>query len=125
MPILKDNALLPLAKQLRRDMSPWELKLWYLFLRRHPVKVYRQRIVGSYIVDFYCASAKLVIELDGSQHYSEAAEAHDKERTQYMEALGLKVLRFSNYDVDRNFIAVCEAIDQEINTRATPERPRK
>ena len=98
-------------------MTPHERKLWYLFLRKYPVKIYKQRIIGSYIVDFYCASAGLVIELDGSQHYESAGLAHDSERSAFLKSLGLEVLRFSNRDIDREFRAVCEQIDRSIQTR--------
>ena len=64
-----NEQLTPFAKQLRRDMTKEERRLWYDFLRTYPAHVYRQRVIGHYIVDFYCAEAKLVIELDGSQHY--------------------------------------------------------
>ena len=67
MTIPKDNSQLENARRLRSEMTPHERKLWYLFLRKYPVKIYKQRIIGRFIVDFYCASAKLVIELDGSQ----------------------------------------------------------
>jgi len=98
-------------------MTPHERKLWYLFLRNYPIKIYKQRIIGNFIVDFYCASAKLVIELDGSQHYEPQGIAYDTERSAYLEALGLKVLRFSNRDVDRNFYEVCDQIHTVILNR--------
>ena len=105
------------AKELRREMTPHERKLWYMFLRYYPVKIYKQRIIDSFIVDFYCASAKLVIELDGSQHYEEQGLAYDAERTAILESYGLKVIRYSNYDIDRNFEAVCSQIDMIIKER--------
>ena len=117
MSIPKDNSQLENARRLRRDMTPHERKLWFLFLRKYPVKIYKQRIIGKFIVDFYCASAKLVIELDGSQHYETQGIAYDTERSSYLEALGLKVLRFSNQDVDRNFQGVCTQIDITIRER--------
>ena len=98
-------------------MTPHERKLWYLFLQKHPTKIYKQRIIGSYVVDFYCASAKLVIELDGSQHYEEQEMAYDAKRTSFLESYGLKVLRFSNTDIDKHFRAVCEQIDLTIKER--------
>jgi len=118
MTIPKDNSQLENARRLRRDMTPHERKLWYLFLRKYPVKVYKQRIIGRFIVDFYCASAKLVIELDGSQHYETQAITYDTERSAYLESHGLKVLRFSNRDVDRNFRGVCERIDLVVKERS-------
>ena len=117
MTIPKDNSQLENARRLRREMTPHERKLWYLFLRKYPVKIYKQRIIGKFIVDFYCASAKLVIELDGSQHYEAQGIAYDTERSAYLEALGLKVLRFSNRDVDRDFRGVCDQINVTIRER--------
>ena len=114
MEIPKNNKLLPNARALRRDMTPQERHLWYDFLRTYPLKFYKQRIIGPFIVDFYCASAKLVIELDGSQHYEDQGLAYDAERTAYLEALGLKVIRFSNADVNQRFESVCEAIHNYI-----------
>ena len=117
MTIPKDNSQLETARHLRREMTPHERKLWYLFLRKYPVKIYKQRIVGKFIVDFYCASAKLVIELDGAQHYEPQGMAYDAERSAFLMALGLEVLRFSNRDVDRNFHSVCEQIDFAVRKR--------
>ena len=117
MTIPKDNGQLENARRLRREMTPHERKLWYLFLRKYPVKIYKQRIVGRFIVDFYCASAKLVIELDGSQHCEAQGLAYDLERSAFLEALGLKVLRFTNRDVDRDFRGVCEQIVLTIQER--------
>ncbi len=118
MNIPKDNSQLENARRLRREMTPHERKLWYLFLRKYPVKIYKQRIIGKFIVDFYCASAKLVIELDGSQHYEEPAMAYDQERSIFLESLGLRVIRFSNREIDREFSAVCDQIDQTIKERS-------
>ncbi len=117
MNIPKDNTKLEYAKQLRREMTPQERKLWYMFLRKYPVKIFKQRIIDQYIVDFYCASAKLVIELDGSQHYEDRGTNYDEQRTAVLEAYGLKVIRFSNREIDREFSAVCEAIHRTIKQR--------
>ena len=117
MTIPKDNTRLENARRLRREMTPHERKLWYLFLRKYPVKIYKQRIIGRYIVDFYCASAKLVIEVDGSQHYEPQGMTYDAERSAFLSSLGLKVLRFSNQDIDREFHGVCEQIDITIQSR--------
>ena len=106
--------LLPNARALRRDMTPQERHLWYDFLREYPVKFYKQRIIGSFIVDFYCASAKLVIELDGSQHYEDAGREYDEERTAFLEAYGLSVIRIPNNEVNKNFEGVCEYLDFRI-----------
>jgi len=91
--------------------------LWYQFLRRYPKQFRRQYIIGSYIVDFYCHKAKLVIELDGSQHYSAQEMQYDALRTCYLDSLGIKVLRFSNLDVQREFRSVCEMIDIVVKER--------
>jgi len=125
MNIPKDNKKLEIAKHLRREMTPHERKLWYLFLQKHPVKIYKQRIIDKYIVDFYCASAKLVIELDGSQHYDTQALADDANRTAALEKYGLKVIRYSNREIDREFPAVCEQIDMLIKQRQKPSPSRR
>ena len=117
MNIPKDNTKLEKARKLRREMTPHERKLWYLFLRKYPLKIYKQRIIDRFIVDFYCASAKLVIEIDGSQHYEEQGQAYDMERSAILESYGLKVIRYSNREIDREFSSVCEQIDQIIKGR--------
>ena len=104
---LKEN-----ARNLRKSMTDQERHLWFCFLRNYPVKFVRQRPIGSYIADFYCSKAKLIIELDGSQHYSEEGKRHDDNRTYVINQLGVHVLRFSNYDVDENFEGVCFEIDR-------------
>ena len=120
MTIPKDNRQLENARRLRREMTTHERKIWYLFLRKYPVKIYKQRIIGRFIVDFYCASAKLVIEVDGSQHYEPQGVTYDARRSQFLTALGLKVLRFSNREIDRDFHSVCMQIDLVIRERQGP-----
>ena len=105
----KDN--IPLAKTLRKNMTPWERKLWYDFLRSYPVRFQRQKVIGNYIVDFYCAKAMLVIELDGGGHYTAQQSEKDNIRTKELEKMQLTVLRICNLDVDYNFGGVCEYID--------------
>ena len=95
------------AQKLRREMTKEERRLWYNFLKRLPVTVNRQKVIGRYIVDFYCASAKLVIELDGSQHYEAENAASDRERDQALSKLGITVVRYSNDDINGNFDGVC------------------
>ncbi len=102
------------AKALRKRMTPEERRLWYDFLKAYPIHFYRQRAIDKYIVDFYCSQASLAIELDGAQHYEEAGYAYDLKRTNELEALGVKVLRFTNFDVKTNFEGVCRMIDSEI-----------
>ena len=96
-----------IAQKLRREMTKEERRLWYDFLKQLPVTVNRQKVIGRYIVDFYCASAKLVIELDGSQHYEAKGAASDRERDRALNQLGISVVRYSNDDVNRNFDGVC------------------
>ena len=115
--VVKNNDMLDVARRLRREMTPQEQRLWYVFLRKYPVKFYKQRIIESFIVDFYCADARLVIELDGSQHYTEQGKAYDEERSAILHGYGLKVLRFSNRDVNNHFAAACETIDREVQIR--------
>ena len=117
MTVPKDNGQLENARRLRREMTPHERKLWYLFLRKYPIKIYKQRIIGKFIVDFYCASAKLIIEVDGTQHYEHPGIAYDAERSAFLSTLNLEVLRFSNRDIDRDFRGVCEQIDIAIQSR--------
>ena len=98
-------------------MTKEERHLWYDFLKTYPVQFKRQYAIGIYIVDFLCYRAKLIVELDGSQHCDPAAIEYDKNRTEYLEQQGYHVLRFSNLDVMRNFRGICEAIDFAVNTR--------
>ena len=104
--------LKPFAQKLRRDMTREERHLWYDYLKTLPVTANRQKVIGPYIVDFYIASAKLIIELDGSQHYEEAGIAYDQERDRYLSDLGLRVLRFTNSDVNLRFDEVCMEISK-------------
>ena len=116
-PKLKDN-----ARELRKNMTKEERHLWYDFLKQLPVTVHRQKTLGTYIVDFYIASAKVVIELDGSQHYEKPHQAQDEQRDAYMESIGCKVLRYSNADVNYRFEGVCEDIlyHMSLDTTTSP-----
>ena len=111
----KEN-LQPTAKVLRKNMTPEERHLWYDFLKTLPVVFKRQKPIGSYIVDFCCPSAKLVIELDGTQHYEDNGIENDAKRDAFLNNLGIKVLRYSNLDINQRFENVCEDILNEINT---------
>lgn len=104
--------IVPLAKSLRKNMTKEERHLWYDFLRNHSVKFSRQKVLGRYIADFYSAQAKLVIELDGSQHFTDKEIEKDTERTKYLEQYGLTVIRIANNDVNKNFEGVCEYINR-------------
>ena len=109
-----NKQLIPFAKQLRREMTKEERHLWYDFLRSYPVRFSRQKVLGKYIADFYSAEAKLVIELDGSQHYEDGNIEKDTERTTFLEGYGLTVIRIPNNEVSRNFRGVCEYIDAAV-----------
>ena len=89
--------------------------MWYDFLRTYPLLFLRQKIIGGYIADFYCAKAGLIVEIDGSQHYQDGAAECDAARTEYFGSLGLKVVRLSNIEVNKNFRGVCEYIDKIVN----------
>ncbi len=93
-------------------MTKEEKHLWYDFLKNYPVRFSRQKVIGKYIVDFYSPSTDLVIELDGSQHYETEGAEKDKQRTKYLEAYGLKIIRIPNNEVNQNFAGVCEYIDK-------------
>lgn len=105
------------TRELRRNMTPQERKLWHCFLKEYPVRFYRQRSIDRFIADFYCSDAKLVIELDGSQHYTPDGRQYDAARTQQLKLYGLDVLRFSNEDIERRFSTVCREIDWRVKQR--------
>ena len=100
------------ARTLRKAMTEEERHLWYVFLKKLPVSFHRQKVIGNYIVDFYCSDLKLVIELDGSRHYDEEGKKSDAKRDEYLQGLGLTVKRYSNADVNERFASVCEDIHQ-------------
>ena len=109
-----NSEIVPFAKELRKNMTKEERHLWYDFLKTYPVRFLRQKVLGRYIADFYCAKANVVIELDGSQHYEDEGLVNDKKRTEYLEQYGIKVIRISNLDVLKNFEGVCMYIDNEV-----------
>lgn len=113
-----NKELTPLAKQLRREMTKEERHLWYDFLRTYPVRFSRQKVLGRCIVDFYSAKAKLVIELDGSQHYGAEQAAKDAERTAFLNGYGLQVIRIPNHEVSENFEGVCAYIDAVVGRQS-------
>lgn len=115
-----NKKLLPNARALRKNITKEERHLWYDCLKQLPVMVHRQKVIGHYIVDFYVASAKLVIELDGSQHFEGECAAADKERDAYLSSLGLSVLRIPNNEINQNFSGVCQEI---WNRTAKPSPP--
>ena len=110
-----NKQLVPFAKQLRKEMTKEERHLWYDFLRTYPVRFSRQKVLGKYIADFYSAEAKLIIELDGSQHYEDRNVEKDAERTAFLEGYGLTIIRIPNNEVSRNFRGVCAYIDAAVS----------
>jgi very-short-patch-repair endonuclease len=105
------NSLKPNARNLRNSATKPENRLWYEYLRNYKFRFNRQRVIGHYIADFYCQKVKLIIEIDGSQHYDVQQEDYDTKRTGYFNSLGIKVIRFTNADIMNNIEGVCEVID--------------
>ena len=110
----RDVKLVPVAKNNRKNMTPQERHLWYCYLSKHRFHWQRQRVISGFIVDFYCHVAKLVIEIDGMQHYAEQGTAYDTERTQVLQRYGLKVLRYTNQQLECNFQEVCWDIERNL-----------
>ena len=106
-----NTSLTHIAKTLRKNMTKEERHLWYGFLRSYPVRFLRQKVIDDYVVDFYCHEAKLIIELDGSQHYEEKGLLKDKIRTEKIEIRNLTIIRIPNNEITKNFKGVCEYID--------------
>ncbi len=104
------------AKTLRKNMTKEERHIWYDFLKNLPITVNRQKVIGKYIADFYIASLKLIIEIDGSQHYEKEGKETDEKRDKYFNELGITVLRYSNRDINQNFRGVCEDILSKIHS---------
>ena len=109
--------LVPFAKELRKNMTKEEKHLWYDFLRSYPIRFSRQKVLGRYIADFYSSEAKLVIELDGSEHYTPEGKQYDAERTEYLEKFGIEVIRILNSELNKNFDGVCCYIDKITKSR--------
>jgi very-short-patch-repair endonuclease len=103
------------ARTLRSDPTPAERKLWFEFLSTHPIKFTRQKPLGKYIADFYCAQRQLVIELDGVTHFTDQGERYDRRRTASLAGERIRVLRFTNKEVMEQFEAVCGRIDEVLN----------
>ncbi len=102
------------GKELRKTMTKEERKLWFEFLTNLPIKIYRQKLIGNFIVDFYCHKKKIAIEIDGSQHFFDDEKHKDELRTEYLNSLGITVLRYSNLDISKNFSSVCKDIYNKI-----------
>jgi len=112
-----NTKLTPLAKQLRKNMTKEERHLWYDFLRDYPARILRQKVIDGYIADFYCHAARLVIELDGSQHYETAGAWKDQIRTEHLQGRELSVIRIPNNAVNNNFSGVCEYLNEQLRLR--------
>ena len=108
--------IIPRAKELRKNMTPQEKRIWYDYLAKYPVRFQRQKTIGVYIADFYCAKARLVVEIDGSQHYSDEGLAGDAERTEVLNKMGISVIRFTNRDTEQQFGEVCRTIDEAVKS---------
>ena len=114
---MEEDILENRAKKLRKNMTKQERHLWYDFLSKRPEKWYRQRIIGNYIVDFYCESFRIIIEIDGSQHYDDKSIVYDNQRSNFLEGIGNKVIRFTNTEIDLHFSSVCANIDRIIKEK--------
>ena len=120
-----DHNNVKLARKLRKEMTPWERKLWYCFLKNYKVRFQRQKPIEMYIVDFFCAKANLIIELDGGGHFEPEQQKKDNIRKEYIERLGYKIIRFTNREIDREFYSVCTVIDREVTSRTLPQSSPK
>jgi len=112
-----NRALCDRARELRNNATKQENHLWYDFLKYRPEQWYRQKIIGNFIVDFYCPKAKLVVELDGKWHLSEQQQAYDEERSAYLSALGLTIMRFQNWQVDEEFYKIRDQIAERLKSQ--------
>lgn len=117
MPIPYDRKLIPYAKNLRKKATPQEDKLWYQFLKDYPIRFQRQKTIHSFIADFYCFQAKLIIEIDGCQHSTAQGLAYDRDRTAILQRYSLDVIRFTNQEITHRFSAVCASIDSTVRKR--------
>jgi len=114
MPLKYNGNNIVLAKNLRKNATPQENRLWYDFLSKYEVRFQRQKAIDDFIVDFYCYKAKLVIEIDGSQHFTEAGKLKDEFRTEKLAGYDLKVIRFTNRQINTKFQSVCKYIDEVV-----------
>ena len=114
---IRNAALSERARELRRNATKQEQHLWYDFLRTYPIQFKRQFPMDRFIVDFICSKARLILEIDGSQHFTEDGLAYDQERTGILESYGYELMRISNNEIDQNFAGVCEAIDLAVQRR--------
>ena len=121
MPLLYNGKNIVLAKNLRKRSTPQEKRLWYDYLSKYEIRFQRQKAIGNFIVDFYCHKAKLIIEVDGSQHYTEQGRHSDEFRTDRLSEFDLNIIRFTNQQIDDNFYGVCEYIDIVVKNMVAKE----
>jgi very-short-patch-repair endonuclease len=119
MPLPYDKNKIGKAKELRKNMTYQEKKLWYQFLSKHSIRFQRQKVIGGFIADFYCAQALLVIKVDGLQHHTAYGSAYDEDRTRILRKYNLSILRLSIEDIENHFVDVCVRIEENIQTRIT------
>ncbi len=124
MPLFYNGKNIQLAKSLRQNATPQENHLWYDFLRTYKPSFQRQKAIDNFIADFYCFQAKLIIEIDGSQHFTEEGVKKDEFRTERLEGYDLKVIRFTNRQIDKNFRGVCDYIDTVVKAAVSSREDR-
>lgn len=116
---IREEDMLLKARELRKNMTREEKRLWYDFLKDYPLRFRKQEIFGKYILDFYCSAAKLAVEIDGAQHYTPESMKYDKKRTEYLKRNGITVIRLLNKNVNDDFENTCRYIDKIVNTKIT------
>ena len=125
MPLKYNGKNISLAKNLRKNATPEENHLWYDFLSKYEIRFQRQKAIDNFIADFYCYRARLIIEIDGSQHYTSEGKNKDEFRTEILKEYGLKVIRFTNRQINDNFIGVCKYIDAVVKASLLREVARR
>ncbi len=124
MSLKYNKSVIPQARALRKNMTKQENKMWYDFLNKYKPRFQRQKTIGDYIVDFFCAKAFLALEIDGEQHYKKDGFEYDKIRTAHLNNMGVTVMRVTNREVDNYFDIVCEQIDRVVKSQLS-EKPSK
>jgi len=117
MSLTYDPKLIPKARALRKNMTRQERRLWYEFLNKYKPRFQRQKAIDNFIADFYCHEARLIIEIDGSQHFTDGGMAYDSMRSNILTGYDLAIMRFTNRDIDNNFEGVCAMIDFEVKSK--------
>ena len=125
MKSIRNGYLTKRAQELRGNATEQENRLWYTFLRHYPIRFRRQVPIDQFIVDFVCSKAKMILELDGSQHYEEQGSAYDRERDAMLESYGYHVFRIPNNEIDAHFNNVCDWIDRTVKERLKTEQTKE